>query len=127
MAEGILSCFYMTVSNSLTQNSPIITSVRSFETVHGHVFICAHSLPSLPNSGPQAELSSQVSSQAIFKHSSYKSSEKGVSNGNTDRDVKIQQGHCISLLYISFIRCRFSSPSPSFSISVLGLINAQNL
>lgn len=125
--EGISSCFYMTGSASLPQNSPINTSARSFETVRGHVFIYAHSLPSLPSSAPRAKLSSQVSSQAIFKHSSYKSSEKGVSNGNADRDMKKQQGNYISLLYISFISCRSFSLSPSFSISVLWLINAQNL
>lgn len=128
MAEKeISSCFYMTGSASLPQNSPIKTSARSFETVHGHVFIYAHTLPSLLSSGPRAKLSSQVSSQAIFKHSSYKSSKKAVSNGNPDRDLKRQQSNCISLLYISFISCRSFSPSPSFSISVFWLINAQNL
>lgn len=125
--KGISSCFYMTASTSLPQNSPINTSARSFETMHGHVFIYAHSLPSLPSSGPWAKLSSQVSSQAIFKHSSYKSSAKGVSNGNTDRNLKRQQGNYSSLLYISFISCRSFSPSPSFSISVPWLINTQNL
>lgn len=125
--EGISSCLYMTGSASLPQNSSINASARSFETVHGHVFIYAHSPPSLLSSGPRAKLSSQVSSQAIFKHSSYKSSEKGVSNGNADSDLKRQPGNYISVLHISFISCRSFSPSPSFSISVLWLINAQNL
>lgn len=75
--EGISSYFYITGSASLPLNSPINASARSFGAVHGHAFIYAHSLPSLLSSGPQAKLSSQVSSRAIFKHSSYKSSKKG--------------------------------------------------
>lgn len=95
--------------------------------MHGHVYIDTHSLPPLPSSGPRAKLSSQVSSQAIFKHSSYKSSKKGVSNGNADTDLKRQEDNYISVVYISFISCRSFSPSPSFSIIVSWLINAQNL
>lgn len=46
MAEGD---FILLLHDSLclfAPNSPINTSARSFETVHGHVFIYAHSLPS---------------------------------------------------------------------------------
>lgn len=39
MAEGISSCFYMTASASLPQNSPINTPARSFETAWPRIYL----------------------------------------------------------------------------------------
>lgn len=91
-----------------------------FEAVHGHVFVYAHSLPSLLSSGPRATLSSQVSSEAIFKHSTYKSSKKGVSNGNADRDLKRQHGNDIIYYTSASLAADTSLPHLRFPLVYFG-------